>query len=56
MFRSSADDFLEEARRITMGRVYEGEVELSTLQTLCLLSMVDFTSRRNHFGIKSDLC
>lgn len=46
MRRSSADDFLEKSRRMVMGRVCEGNVELSTLQTLCLLSMVDFTSRQ----------
>jgi hypothetical protein len=44
--RSSTDDFLENSRRMIMGRICEGNVELSTLQTLCLLSMVDFTSRQ----------
>jgi hypothetical protein len=53
MLRIAADNFLEEARRITMGRVYAGEVELSTLQTLCLLSMVDFTSKRDHLVFKA---
>ncbi|KAF6796934.1 hypothetical protein CSOJ01_13103 [Colletotrichum sojae] len=32
------------ARRLVMDRVAEGRVELSTLQSLCLLSMVDFAS------------
>jgi hypothetical protein len=43
--RTSADEFLENSRRMVMGRICEGEVELSTLQTLCLLSMIDFTSK-----------
>lgn len=29
--------------RLVMERVAQGEVQLSTLQTLCVLSMVDFT-------------
>lgn len=45
MSRISADDYLEKSRRLVMGRICEGRVELSTLQTLCLLSMVDFTSK-----------
>ena len=45
MSRISADDYLEKSRRLVMGRICEGKVELSTLQTLCLLSMVDFTSK-----------
>jgi hypothetical protein len=44
MSRISADEFLEISRRLVMGRICDGQVELSTLQTLCLLSMVDFTS------------
>jgi hypothetical protein len=47
MLRTSADNLLGRSRRIIMERVFEGEVELSTLQSLCLLSMVDFTSKRN---------
>ncbi len=37
--------YAESARKIVMSRVAEGLVELSTLQTLCLLSLIDFTSR-----------
>lgn len=29
--------------RLVMERIAQGEVQLSTLQTLCVLSMVDFT-------------
>jgi hypothetical protein len=47
MLRAASDDFLEKSRRIVMWRICEGQVELSTLQTLTLLSMVDFTSKRN---------
>ncbi|GKT40589.1 uncharacterized protein ColSpa_00770 [Colletotrichum spaethianum] len=32
------------SRRMVMGRVTEGRVELSTLQSLCLLNMFDFAS------------
>lgn len=32
----------KEARRLVMERVTEGRVELSTLQSLCLLSMFEF--------------
>lgn len=35
--------YAEDARKIVMKRVSEGPVELSTLQSLCLLSLVDFT-------------
>ncbi|WYZ42409.1 hypothetical protein EsH8_VI_000108 [Colletotrichum jinshuiense] len=34
----------KEARRLVMERVTEGRVELSTLQSLCLLSMFEFAS------------
>lgn len=36
--------YAEVARGLVMKRVSEGPVELSTLQCLCLLSLVDFTS------------
>jgi len=39
-----AQGYAEKARLMAMHRVVKGEVELSTLQTLCLLSLVDFTS------------
>jgi hypothetical protein len=37
--------YTEVARSLVMKRVSEGPVELSTLQCLCLLSLVDFTSK-----------
>ena len=37
--------YTEVARSLVMKRVSEGPVELSTLQALCLLSLVDFTSK-----------
>lgn len=39
--------YAEAARTLVIRRVLEGPVELSTLQCLCLLSLVDFTSRDN---------
>ncbi|QSZ34383.1 hypothetical protein DSL72_005975 [Monilinia vaccinii-corymbosi] len=36
--------YVEAARSIISGRIFGGRVELSTLQSLCLLSLVDFTS------------
>jgi hypothetical protein len=36
--------YAESARTLVIKRVLEGPVELSTLQCLCLLSLVDFTS------------
>lgn len=36
--------YAEVARGLVMKRIAEGPVELSTLQCLCLLSFVDFTS------------
>lgn len=33
----------KEARHIVMNRITDGQVKLSTLQTLCLLSLVHFT-------------
>jgi hypothetical protein len=38
-------DYADIARTMVMRRVSEGPVELSTLQSLCLLSLVDFTSK-----------
>lgn len=37
--------YAEVARGLVMKRVSEGPVEISTLQCLCLLSLVDFTSK-----------
>ena len=39
------NSYTEVARGLVMRRVSEGPVELSTLQCLCLLSLVDFTSK-----------
>ncbi|ESZ91523.1 C6 transcription factor [Sclerotinia borealis F-4128] len=36
--------YVEAARSIISGRIFGGRVELSTLQSLCLLSLVDFTN------------
>jgi hypothetical protein len=41
---SFVNGYAEVARGLIMKRVSEGPVELSTLQCLCLLSLVDFTS------------
>ena len=38
------DELVESSRSMVMQKVCEGTVELSTLQSLCLLSLVDFTS------------
>ncbi|KAB8211736.1 hypothetical protein BDV34DRAFT_185163 [Aspergillus parasiticus] len=40
--------YTEVARSLVMRRVSEGPVELSTLQCLCLLSLVDFTNGNTH--------
>lgn len=39
------NSYAEVARSLVMKRISEGPVELSTLQCLCLLSLVDFTSK-----------
>lgn len=44
-FSTLANKYAEMARTLVMERVSEGPVELSTLQCLCLLSLVDFTSK-----------
>jgi hypothetical protein len=36
--------YSETARTMVLQRVSDGPIELSTLQSLCLLSLVDFTS------------
>lgn len=43
--------YAEVARGLVMKRVSEGPVELSTLQCLCLLSLVDFTSEDSTYGL-----
>ncbi|KAH7140171.1 hypothetical protein B0J13DRAFT_446269 [Dactylonectria estremocensis] len=40
------DAMAKDSRRLAMNKVIDGQVELSTLQTLCLLSIIDFTDGR----------
>lgn len=42
------DAYMEQARRLVNRDVFEGSVRLSTLQSLCLLSFIDFTSKSYH--------
>lgn len=48
IFRDSQSElitgYVEAAQSIISARIFGGRVELSTLQSLCLLSLVDFTS------------
>lgn len=44
-FVNLVNGYAEAARTLVIRRVLEGPVELSTLQCLCILSLVDFTSR-----------
>jgi hypothetical protein len=37
-------DWTEQSRRMVMARVTEGSMELSTLQTLCILTLIDHTA------------
>lgn len=39
------NSYTETTRNLVSKRVWEGPVELSTLQSLCILSLVDFTSK-----------
>jgi hypothetical protein len=48
---SVVNGYAEVARGLVMKRVSEGPVELSTLQCLCILSLVDFTSMGPWFSI-----
>lgn len=48
-FKTLEADFTEAARIRVMDKITNGRVELSTLQTLCLLSLVDFTSNLSAF-------
>lgn len=43
-----SNSYAETARNLVMRRISEGPVELSTLQCLCLLSLVDFTNGNTH--------
>ncbi|OQD96766.1 hypothetical protein PENVUL_c087G05419 [Penicillium vulpinum] len=45
---SLINSYAEVARGLVMKRVSEGPVELSTLQCLCILSLVDFTNGNTH--------
>jgi hypothetical protein len=36
-------DYVEAARALVTRKVMDGAVELSTIQSLCLLSLIDFT-------------
>ncbi|KAE8149022.1 fungal-specific transcription factor domain-containing protein [Aspergillus avenaceus] len=45
---SRINGYTEVARGLVMKRISEGPVELSTLQCLCLLSLVDFTNGNTH--------
>ncbi|GFF61631.1 quinic acid utilization activator [Aspergillus lentulus] len=45
---SLVSGYTEVARGLVMRRVSEGPVELSTLQCLCLLSLIDFTNGNTH--------
>ena len=40
--------YVEAARTIVSKQVFEGAVELSTIQALCLLTIVDFTGKILH--------
>lgn len=42
--RRQIKEWAESSRRMVMTRVTEGSVELSTLQTLCILTFIDYTS------------
>ena len=37
--------YVETARSLVMRRLSDGPIELSTLQSLCLLSLIEFTSK-----------
>ncbi|GKZ71426.1 hypothetical protein AnigIFM60653_007909 [Aspergillus niger] len=47
-FTSLINGYTEVARGLVMRRVSEGPIELSTLQSLCLLSLVDFANGNTH--------
>jgi hypothetical protein len=40
--------YAEESRTLVMSKIVKGSVELSTLQSLCLLTLVDFSSINFH--------
>ncbi|KIM93787.1 hypothetical protein OIDMADRAFT_106891 [Oidiodendron maius Zn] len=40
--------YMEQARRLVTRNIFEGNVRLSTLQSLCLLNIIDFTSGNTH--------
>lgn len=52
---SRVSGYTEVARSLVMKRVLEGPVELSTLQCLCLLSLVDFSSMSSACNARDDI-
>jgi hypothetical protein len=40
------DGYVEASRTIISKRVFDGDVELSTIQSLCILALVDFTGKQ----------
>ena len=48
-----AKGYVESARALVNRRLSDGPIELSTLQTLCLLSLVDFTSQSYRILLES---
>lgn len=55
-FTSLINGYTEVARGLVMRRVSEGPIELSTLQSLCLLSLVDFASNVAADMLNGQLC
>ena len=45
-----ARGYMETSRKIVMKKITDGMVELSTIQSLCLISLVDFTSECSQLG------
>ena len=52
---NKTNSYAEAARGLVMRRISEGPVEMSTLQSLCLLSLVDFTSKETQNTSTDDL-
>lgn len=53
--RDSLDLLATSARRLVMNRIADSEMELSTLQSLCILSMIDFMGTRSTKSLPSNL-
>ena len=45
--------YVESARALVTRRLSDGPIELSTLQVLCLLSLIDFTSQSYQMLLES---